>query len=99
VLHPSHAFPSYDFLHFGQLYIFLVVACLFPFFTDLGVSNFRFTLVSQKNENKQATTKNIYNCPKCKKSYEGKACDGCNTPNPLFNRRPKKVKKKKKKRK
>ena len=52
-----------------------------------------------KNEKKQATTKNIYNCPKCKKSYEGKICDGCNTPNPLFNRVPKKVKKKKKKRK
>jgi hypothetical protein len=52
-----------------------------------------------KNINGNAKSKNIFKCTKCKKSYEGTICNGCNTPNPMYMRKPKKSKKSKKKKK
>jgi len=42
----------------------------------------------------------LYTCTNssCGKSYEGRACSHCGTPNPLFMRRPKKKKRRRKKR-
>ena len=38
--------------------------------------------------------KSKFMCVKCKESYEGKMCDKCKTSNPMFIRKPKKSKKK-----
>lgn len=50
--------------------------------------------VKKINKNK-IESKSMYICIKCKESYEGKICDKCKTPNPMFNRKSKKSKKKK----
>ena len=42
-------------------------------------------------------SKSLFVCVKCKTGYEGNKCTKCNTPNPMFMRKSRKTKSKKKK--
>lgn len=64
-------------------------------FCDTSIEEKPKIEVNIKKPSQPATSK--YMCVKCKESYEGKVCNKCNTPNPMFQRKPKKQSRKKNK--